>query len=86
MVDGLKIEVCRADGQKCPRCWMYAGIPENPHGICDRCAKTMLDSTPEDFAKNIDPEKFEAFRVAFVDLQREIKACYAAQAEKYMRR
>jgi len=46
----------------------------------------MLDSTPEDFAKNIDPEKFEAFRVAFVDLQREIKACYAAQAEKYMRR
>jgi len=39
----LTVEVRRADGEKCPRCWrVVPALVER--GICDRCAAVMKDS------------------------------------------
>ncbi|GAB4560378.1 MAG: isoleucine--tRNA ligase [Geothermobacteraceae bacterium] len=43
-VEGLRIEVTRAEGDKCPRCWNYStGIgqsPEHPE-LCPRCSDAL---------------------------------------------
>ena len=42
--DGLKIQVLRADGDKCPRCWNYATtIGQSPAylTLCHRCAAAL---------------------------------------------
>ncbi|MDR1193377.1 MAG: isoleucine--tRNA ligase [Peptococcaceae bacterium] len=44
LVDGdeLRVEVERAAGEKCDRCWMYH--PErNPEGLCPRCARALRE-------------------------------------------
>jgi isoleucyl-tRNA synthetase len=38
--DGLQIEIVRADGQKCERCWNYSvqvGVDEGFPTLCERC-------------------------------------------------
>ena len=40
----LQIEVARADGEKCPRCWRFVrSISSAPgtEGLCDRCAEAL---------------------------------------------
>jgi isoleucyl-tRNA synthetase len=40
----LEIEVARADGEKCPRCWRFVrSISSAPatEGLCDRCAEAL---------------------------------------------
>ena len=40
----LQIDVARADGEKCPRCWRFVGsISSAPgtEGLCDRCAEAL---------------------------------------------
>ena len=43
-VEGLRIDVAKAAGEKCPRCWIYStelGIePEHPD-VCPRCAAVL---------------------------------------------
>jgi len=41
-----KIEVLRADGVKCPRCWNYHTVQGNPMGVCDRCVAAVTESLP----------------------------------------
>ncbi len=37
---GVKVAITMAEGEKCPRCWMYA--PEVAHkGLCGRCASVL---------------------------------------------
>ena len=40
-VEGLGVTVCRADGEKCERCWMFSETvgsdPDHPT-LCQRCA------------------------------------------------
>jgi isoleucyl-tRNA synthetase len=38
--DGLTVEVTRAEGEKCPRCWRVVGEIA-PTGTCHRCADAM---------------------------------------------
>lgn len=42
---GIKIEVSRADGEKCDRCWKYSthGHKTEEGFICDRCKKILED-------------------------------------------
>ena len=43
-VEGLSITVCKADGQKCQRCWSYSetvGTVEGNDEICARCAAIL---------------------------------------------
>jgi hypothetical protein len=45
------IEVKRADGVKCPRCWNYHTVIGNPQDVCDRClviVTGMLDDLVRD--------------------------------------
>ena len=47
----VKIEVERASGVKCPRCWNYHTIQGNPQDVCDRCVVVvtgMLDGLVAD--------------------------------------
>ncbi len=37
---GLYVEVKRAQGEKCPRCWQYT-ISKNENNLCDRCKKIV---------------------------------------------
>ncbi len=42
--DGLAVEVRRADGEKCERCWMWSPtVGESPDvpKVCDRCAGVL---------------------------------------------
>lgn len=75
----LKVEVFKADGVKCPRCWRYAGIPELPQGICDRCAKALLESNATNYSNHQNPISDEDF----TSFQEEIRAAYRRQYEKY---
>jgi hypothetical protein len=43
---GIKIEVTKADGAKCPRCWNYHTVQGNPQGLCDRCISSILEGLP----------------------------------------
>ena len=46
-----KIEITRAPGVKCPRCWNYHTIQGNPLDVCDRCFSVvtgMLDDLVAD--------------------------------------
>ncbi|MDA8170938.1 MAG: isoleucine--tRNA ligase [Nitrospiraceae bacterium] len=37
-IKGLVVDVLRAEGEKCPRCWMRdTSVGKNPEGVCDRC-------------------------------------------------
>ena len=82
----LQIKVEKAEGHKCPRCWKYNGIPSNYQGICDSCAKAILDSTADDFLVNRRPEQTEDdFRAGFAILQREIREAYEAQNRTWNR-
>jgi len=74
----MSIVIERTDGNKCPRCWRYWGIPELPQGICDRCAQGLLQNIPEDYFK--EPEEQENFRT----FQNEIKQAYCLQQNKYL--
>jgi isoleucyl-tRNA synthetase len=42
---GLAVEVRRAEGEKCPRCWNYrddiGAVPEHPT-ICERCGRVVV--------------------------------------------
>jgi isoleucyl-tRNA synthetase len=40
--DGLWVQVKRAEGVKCPRCWHYC-MTERPDGLCGRCAEIVKD-------------------------------------------
>ncbi len=37
-LEGVKVVVERAEGQKCPRCWMYAQLVD---GVCPRCKEVL---------------------------------------------
>lgn len=39
-IDGLKIYVEKAAGQKCPRCWQYE-VSNNPQHLCKRCQEVI---------------------------------------------
>ncbi|MCD8024705.1 MAG: isoleucine--tRNA ligase [Candidatus Gastranaerophilales bacterium] len=39
--DGIKIQVSKASGEKCQRCWKYRNL--NKEGICDDCAEAVSD-------------------------------------------
>ena len=76
----LQIEVVCAEGHKCPRCWKYNGIPSNHQGICDTCARAILESTADDYMDNRRPEQSEDdFRVGFALLQEAIRTAYRNQ-------
>jgi len=38
--NGLKVDVERAQGEKCPRCWQYDTAPERDN-LCRRCYKIV---------------------------------------------
>jgi hypothetical protein len=42
-----EIEVQKAEGVKCPRCWKLRGIPTNYQGICDECQQTLKEILPD---------------------------------------
>jgi len=49
--DGLQIEILRADGQKCERCWNYSpetGIDPAFPTLCERCAPILKQLTIAD--------------------------------------
>lgn len=41
--DGVSVEVTKAEGEKCPRCWNYRTLGENPNhpDVCKRCADAL---------------------------------------------
>jgi isoleucyl-tRNA synthetase len=42
--DALKVEIQKADGQKCERCWNYStrvGEFEKYPTVCERCAEAL---------------------------------------------
>ena len=78
IVELASVVVERMDGEKCPRCWRYWGVPELPQGICDRCAEALLQSEAEDFFDlPADQESFRRF-------QDDIRAAYQKQISKYL--
>jgi phage FluMu protein Com len=80
----MKVTVERAEGHKCPRCWKYHGIPENYQGICDFCARALLEADPEDYLGNKDKEQTdEDFIAGFKNLQNAIREAVRSQYEKY---
>ena len=81
----VRVVVDHAGGVRCPRCWRYAGIPENPLSLCDRCCATLLASLALDFDGNVPAAGRAAFRSWFAALQEAIRSSYAAQARKYGR-
>jgi isoleucyl-tRNA synthetase len=43
-LEGLKVSVAKAQGEKCQRCWMLSKtVGSNPQfpGLCDRCLKNL---------------------------------------------
>ena len=43
-IPGLVIEVARARGEKCNRCWVYStavGADESHPSVCDRCVREL---------------------------------------------
>ena len=47
-IKGLKVGVAPAEGQKCPRCWIYypeEQFVELPDGqkVCERCHKALKE-------------------------------------------
>lgn len=38
---GLKIELAKADGEKCPRCWHYSTQIDASSGLCPRCVSNV---------------------------------------------
>jgi hypothetical protein len=43
----VTVEVSRASGTKCPRCWNYHTVQGNPMGCCDRCVLAVTAMLPE---------------------------------------
>jgi len=43
---GIEIEVQKAPGEKCPRCWHYHTVQGNPQGLCDKCVRAILEGLP----------------------------------------
>jgi isoleucyl-tRNA synthetase len=44
--DGLQIEIFKADGQKCERCWNYSvqiGLDESFPTLCERCVPAVRE-------------------------------------------
>ena len=39
--DEIKVEIVKAKGEKCPRCWNYREL--NAEGVCQRCSKVLSD-------------------------------------------
>ena len=37
----LQVQIERADGQKCPRCWTYSAAVGEPREVCDKCAEVI---------------------------------------------
>lgn len=77
----MQIYVDHAEGLKCPRCRKYTGIQDLPLGICDWCAKALLESKVTDFTFPTSEEQED-----FIQLQNEIKESYKQQVEKYKKR
>ncbi len=49
-VQGAKVGVKRAEGEKCPRCWIYdTSVGKNGQPVCDRC-KEQLEVMGVDYA------------------------------------
>ncbi len=49
-VQGAKVGVKRAEGEKCPRCWIYdTSVGKNGQPVCDRC-KEQLEVMGIDYA------------------------------------
>ena len=42
-VEGLAIEVEKAHGEKCPRCWIYSTEIDGDHPVCPRCAAVLAN-------------------------------------------
>jgi len=42
----ITIEVRRADGIKCQRCWNYHTVQGNPKDVCDRCVVVITEMLP----------------------------------------
>ena len=41
-IEGLKVGVDRAEGEKCPRCWIYdKTVGKNGQPVCDRCMEQI---------------------------------------------
>ncbi len=40
-VEGLAIQVEKAHGEKCPRCWIYSCEIDSDHPVCPRCAEVL---------------------------------------------
>lgn len=38
---GLSVEVVRAAGLKCPRCWTYSEAIDGEHPVCPKCARAL---------------------------------------------
>jgi len=43
-IDGLKIELSKALGDKCPRCWHYTAENEPTTHLCKRCDSNIHGS------------------------------------------
>jgi len=61
---------------KCPRCWKYSGIDENPLKLCDGCCSAFLEMTVDDIKQNTVPEKQEEQCALFLELQEQIRIAY----------
>lgn len=49
-MDGIFLKVLRAEGEKCPRCWIYTKEPtsQDPHqGLCPRCTAVLRKYYPD---------------------------------------
>ncbi len=40
LIDGVKINIDHADGEKCPRCWQWEKT-DNIDGLCNRCERVL---------------------------------------------
>jgi isoleucyl-tRNA synthetase len=43
---GIELEIAKAPGSKCPRCWKYS-VDVDDNGLCERCRKVLEVDHPE---------------------------------------
>jgi isoleucyl-tRNA synthetase len=57
---GVTVEVKKAPGQKCERCWNYSThVGEDPNypAVCERCSTVLKELEAEAFASGKHPER-----------------------------
>lgn len=73
------VDVYRADGPKCPRCWRMHGIPDNHLGMCDRCCDAILEGLSDLVTRGqLTEEEADALR-------EDITIAKGLQVQKYKR-